>query len=157
VEVRIPPGSYEGLQIRHPGKGEIGEPAAPPGDLYITLSVTPHQLFKRDGADTFVTIPVPYAIMCLGGDIVVPTVHGEEPLQIPRGTESGKVFVLRNKGVDHIRARGTRGNHQVRITVDIPTKLSEEEEELIRKLASLRKVGVQEKGFWQGLFDKLTS
>jgi len=155
VEVRVPAGSYSGLQIRHPGKGEIGDPGAPRGDLYITLDVAPHELFKRDGADVYVTVQVPFPVMALGGEITVPTVHGEETLQVARGTPSGHVVTLRGKGVDHLRARGVRGDHHVRLVVDVPADLSEEEEDLIRQLAERRQVGVQEKGFWKGLFGKL--
>lgn len=156
VEVRIPAGSYSGLQIRHPGKGEIGEPGAPPGDLYITLDVAGHDVFKRDGADVYVTVPVPYPVMVLGGEISVPTVHGEERITVPRGTESGHIFTLRGKGVDHLRIRGTRGDHHVRVVVQVPTQLTEEEEQLVRQLAGIQRVGVEDKGFWKGLFGKLT-
>jgi molecular chaperone DnaJ len=156
MEVRIPAGSYTGLQIRHSGAGEAGDPGAPPGDLYVTIEVEPHEVFKREGADIYVTVPVPYTTMVLGGDIVVPTVHGEEELHVKRGTESGHIAVLRGKGVDHIRHRGTRGDQHVRLVVDVPKKISEEEEELLRQLAELRGTGVHEKGFWQSLFDKFT-
>lgn len=156
VEVRVPAGSYSGLQIRHPGKGEVGDPGAPPGDLYVTLDVAPHELFKRDGADIYVTVPVPFPTMVLGGKITVPTVHGEETVTVPRGTESGHVITLRGMGVEHLRMRGTRGDQHVRLVVQVPKELSEQEEELIRQLANMQGVGVQEKGFWKGLFDKLT-
>jgi molecular chaperone DnaJ len=157
LEVKIPPGSYSGLQIRHMGRGEYGDPGAPPGDLYVTLDVQQHSVFKRDGQDTYVTIPVPYPLMCLGGEICIPTVHGEEQMNVPAGSESGAVFTLRGKGVAHLRHKGHLGNHHVRVVVDVPKKLTEEQEILVRKLADIQQVGVQEKGFWQGLFDKLTS
>ncbi len=156
LEAKIPAGSYSGLQIRHPGKGEVGDPGAPRGDLFLTLDVAPHEVFKRDGADVYVTVKVPYPTMVLGGTIQLPTVHGEEPFEVPRGTASGEVFVLRGKGVDRLRARGTRGDQHVRLVVDVPTRLSEAEEELVRKLADVQEVGVREKGFWQGLFEKIT-
>ncbi|NCG22224.1 MAG: molecular chaperone DnaJ [Rhodobacterales bacterium] len=156
IEARIPPGTYGGLQIRHPGKGEVGEPGAPHGDLYLTLDVQSHEVFKRDGADVYVTVPVPYAIMALGGEICIPTVHGEEPMTVKQGTASGDVIKLRGKGTDELRARGTRGDHHVRLVVDVPTELSEEEEDLLRKLAEIQSVGVTEKGFWKGLFEKFT-
>lgn len=157
VEARIPAGTYAGLQIRHPGKGEVGDPGGPRGDLFLTLDVESHEVFKRDGADVYVTVDVPYPTMCLGGTIRLPTVHGEEEFSVPKGTPSGEVFVLRGKGVEHLRARGQRGDQHVRLVVDVPKKLSEGEEELIRKLAEVQAVGVREKGFWQGLFEKFTS
>ena len=157
ITVKIPGGAYPGLQIRHTGKGEAGDPGAPAGDLYVTIDVAQHELFKRDGADIYVTVPVPYPVMCLGGGINVPTVHGEENLEVPPGTESGHVVQMRGKGVDHLRNRGTRGDHHVRLVVDVPKTLTEEEASLIRQLAAIQGAGVQEKGFWQGLFEKFTS
>ncbi|MEZ4319387.1 MAG: molecular chaperone DnaJ [Myxococcota bacterium] len=152
LQVKIPAGSYTGLQIRHPGRGEVGDPGAPTGDLYVTLDVKPHEVFKRDGADTYVSVPVPFPVMALGGTINVPTVHGEEELEVKRGTESGHVETLRGKGLDRLRARGSKGDHHVRLVVDVPTKLTDKQEELLRKLAETLEVGVREKGFWQKLF-----
>jgi len=157
IDIRVPAGSYSGLQIRHPGRGEVGDPGGPHGDLFVTLSVESHEVFKRDGAAVYVTVPVPYPVMCLGGEITIPTVHGEESFDVPRATESGRVFVLRGKGIARLRAAGTQGDHHLRLVVDVPTRPSEEEEELLRKLADVQDVGVREKGFWQGLFQKLTS
>jgi molecular chaperone DnaJ len=155
LEVRIPAGSYPGLQIRHSGAGEAGDPGAPPGDLYVTIDVEPHEMFERDGADVHVTVPVPYEVMALGGKIQVPTVHGEESIQVRPGTASGHVHVMRNKGVDILRGRGQRGDEHVRLVVDVPTSFSEEESELLRKLGELRGSGVREKGFWENLLGKL--
>ena len=156
LEARVPAGSYGGLQIRHAGKGELGDPGAPRGDLYLTLDVQPHEVFKRDGADVYVTVPVPYPVMALGGDINIPTVYGEEEFAVPRGTPSGEVFVLRGKGVEHLRARGRMGDQHVRLVVDVPKAVSDEEEELLRRLAEVQDTGVAEKGFWQELFQKFT-
>ena len=155
LEVRIPAGSYPSLQIRHSGAGEAGDPGAPPGDLYVTIDVEPHEVFARDGADVHVTVPVPYEVMALGGKIQVPTVHGEEELHVRSGTASGHVHVLRNRGVEVVRGRGQRGDEHVRLVVDVPTSVSEEESELLRKLGELRGSGVREKGFWENLLGKL--
>ncbi len=157
LKVNIPAGAYGGLQIRHGGWGEAGDPGAPSGDLYVTLQVESHSLFKRDGADVYVTVPVPYPVMCLGGDICVPTVHGEETLTVAKGTASGEVVVMRGHGVERLRRRGTQGDQHVRLVVDVPKKLSEEEEGIVRKLADVQEAGVREKGFWQELLGKLTS
>lgn len=157
ITVTVPAGSYSGLQIRHNGLGQSGEPGAAPGDLYVTLEVGGHDVFKRDGADTFVTIPVPYPVMVLGGEIRVPTVRGEEEFMVPRGTESGSVHTLRGKGLAHIRRRGQMGDHHLRLVVDVPKSPSEAEVGLLRSLAEHLDVGVQERGIWQGIFDKLTN
>jgi molecular chaperone DnaJ len=154
MEIRIPAGSYSGLQIRHPGAGEAGDPEGEPGDLYVTLEVESHEVFKRDGADVFVTVSVPFEVMCLGGEISVPTVYGEQTIELGRGTANGHVVVLRGKGLEMLRTRGQKGDQHVRLVVEVPTSLSEEQEELIRKLAELRGQGVHGKGFWQNLFDK---
>lgn len=156
MEVKIPAGSYSGLQIRHPGAGEAGEPGGDSGDLYVTLEVMPHEVFKRDGADVYVTVTVPYEVMCLGGPISVPTIRGEETLELSRGTQNNHVVVLPGKGMEVLRARGQRGDQHVRLVVDVPTQLSEEQETIIRRLAELRGTGVHGKGFWQNLFDKFT-
>lgn len=150
ITVTVPAGVDTGMRLRLSGRGEVGDPGAPPGDLYVTIEVRPHEVFKRDGNETYCEIPVPYPLMVLGGEITVPTVHGEEGLKIPVGTESGKVFRLRGKGIDGL-GQGP-GDHHVQVVVDVPRSVSAEEEELLRRLAELRGTGVQEKGFWKKLF-----
>lgn len=156
MEIKIPAGAYSQLQIRHTGAGEAGEPGGEAGDLYVTIEVQPHEVFKRDGADVYVTVPVPYEVMCLGGQVSVPTVDGEETLDVKRGTPSGHVAVLRGRGVEMLRTRGQRGDQHTRLVVEVPTTLGPEQEELLRKLAELRGQGVHNKGFWQNLFERIT-
>jgi molecular chaperone DnaJ len=156
ISVTVPAGVDTGMQLRLLGKGEIGDPGAAPGNLFVTLEVQPHSVFKRDGADTYCTVPVPYPMMCLGGDIHVPTVHGEEKLTVPGGCDSGKVFTLRNKGIERVNARGARGDHHVQLVVDVPKRLTPEEDKLVRDLAAVTGQGVQQKGFWANLFEKIT-
>ena len=86
------------------------------------------------------------------GEITIPTIDGEEVLNVPKGTESGKVFTLGRKGIVRVSGRGPRGDHHVQVVVDVPTTVSEEEEDLLRQLAALQGSGVQEKGFWRKLF-----
>jgi molecular chaperone DnaJ len=119
--------------------------------------VQPHELFKREGAETYCQLPVPYSLMCLGGEITVPTVHGEEKLTVPAGCESGKVFRLASKGIDRVNARGPRGDHHVQLVVAVPKKVGPEEEKLLRDLAALQGQEVGDSGgFFKGLFAKLT-
>jgi molecular chaperone DnaJ len=151
-KIKIPAGIEAGIRIRHMGKGEAGDPGAPPGDLYVVVDVEPHEHFKREGQETFVQVPVSYSKMALGGDIVVPTVHGEETLHVPAGTPSGKVFELRGKGLDDPRGHRPRGGHHVMCVVDVPKKLTAEQEALLRKLAELDGAEVDEKGFWGKIF-----
>jgi len=150
--VTVPAGVDSGMQIRLLGKGESGDPGAPPGNLYATIEVEPHEVFTRKGSETFCEIPVPYPLVVLGGEITVPTVDGEEALEIPAGTPSGRVFTLRNKGIVRVNRRGQRGNHHIQIVVEVPKRVTPEEEELLRQLAELQGSGVQEKGFWRKLF-----
>lgn len=157
VKVTIPAGVDTGMQLRLVGKGEIGDPGAPPGDLFVTIEVGAHELFKRDGADTYCVLPVPYWLMCLGGEITVPTVHGEEKLNVPAGCESGKVFTMRDKGIERVNSHGVKGAHHVQLVVQVPKSLSTEEDKLLRELAKLHGQNVEEKGFWKGLFAKLSS
>lgn len=157
VAVTIPAGVDNGMQLRLVGKGEIGDPGAPPGDLFVTIEVAAHEMFRREGPDTFVALPVPYWLMCLGGEINVPTVHGDEKLTVPAGCESGKVFTLRDKGIERVNSRGVRGSHHVQLVVDVPKRVSAEEEKLLQELAKLHGQEVEGTGFWKGLFAKLTS
>lgn len=156
IKVTIPPGIDHGMKLRIGGKGEDGEPGARPGDLFVLVRVRAHKQFKRNGADTSTTLDIPYPIMVLGGDILVPTVHGDESLNIPSGTASGKVFVLRGKGMDRVTRRGSRGDHRVQVVVAVPEKVGGEQAELIRKLAEVQGAGVREKGLFSGWFDKLS-
>lgn len=141
LSVTVPAGVDTGNQLRLPGKGDLGEPGAPPGDLFVTLQVKPHDLFKREGLDVYCTLPVGYPQACLGAEIKVPTVYGEERLEVPRATPSGKVFTLRGKGIKGVNGRG-QGDHHVQVVVEVPKKLSAREEELIRELAQLQEAKV---------------
>ncbi|MEL6349267.1 MAG: DnaJ C-terminal domain-containing protein, partial [Myxococcota bacterium] len=157
LTVDIPAGVNTGQQLRLSGKGDEGDPGAPPGDLYVLLNVGEHDFFKRDGDDIYCTVPISYAQACLGATITVPTIDEEEQLNIPAGTPSGKVLTLRDKGVPRLRGRG-RGAQHVQVVVSVPKKLSAEEEDLIRKLADLQddKVKENHKGFLSEFWDRLT-
>ncbi len=152
LSVTVPAGVDTGMQLRLVGKGEVGDPGAPPGNLFVTIQVQQHEVFARKGIDTYCEIPVPYPLMALGGEITAPTVHGEEPLDVPQGTPSGKVFVMRGKGIDRVNRKGQRGDHHVQLVVEVPKRVTEDEESLLRQLAELQGHGVQDKGFWRKLF-----
>lgn len=152
VKVKVPPGVDDGIAIRYPGKGDVGEPGAPPGNLYIQLRVKPHEVFKRDGLDLYCTVPVGYATMCLGGEVRVPTIHGEVPLQVEPRTPSGKVVTLHGKGMPSLNGRGP-GDQHVQLVVEVPRVLTPREEELIRELASIHADRVKERSPWDDLRD----
>lgn len=152
LQVKWPGGVDTGTQIRNRGRGEAGDAGAPAGDLYVTLIVQPHEFFKRDGADIYCQMPISYPQACLGAEITVPTVNGEATLKVPRATPSGKVFKLHGEGVTPHNRRSP-GDQHVQVVVDVPTRLSAEEEELIRKLADLSDGEVREKNFIKDLFN----
>jgi molecular chaperone DnaJ len=157
LTVTVPAGVHSGLQLRLTGKGDEGDAGAPAGDLYVLLRVREHEFFRRDGADILCTVPVSYPQACLGSKLEVATVHGEETLDIPKGTPSGKVFTLRGKGAPVIGRQGLHGDHHIQVVVAVPTTMPPEEEEVVRKLASIQDHKVSDKGFWRDILGRLTS
>ncbi len=134
MKVRIPPGVYDGAQVRVGGEGEAGQQGAPAGDLYIVVRLQKHAIFERDGADLYCNMPITFPQAALGAEVESPTLSGRVKIRIPAGTESGKVFRLRGKGVPDIRANQT-GDLYVRIHVAVPAKLSRKQEQLLREFA----------------------
>ena len=156
IKVKIPAGVDDGMQMRVQNMGDSGEPGAPPGDLYVTVRVADHDIFSRDGVNVLCQIPMSYATACLGGDLTVPTIDGEETVKIERGTPSGRVITLRGKGVPALNGRG-RGDQLVQVVVAVPKTLSPKEEELIRQLAGLQDAKVADRSIWKEFLDRLTS
>lgn len=149
LSVTVPAGVDTGMQLRLSGKGQAGDVGAPPGDLYVTIRVKEHEFFKRDGLHVFTQVSISYPQACLGTQFEVPTVKGQRSLDVPRGTPSGKVFVLPKQGITGVNGRG-QGDHHVQVVVEVPKKLSDEEEELIRQLAAHQDGKVAaERGFWK--------
>jgi len=149
VTVRIPPGVDRGQQIRLVGEGEIGPKGGPPGDLYIVLDVEEHPLFTRDGIDIYYELPINVAQAALGEDVTVPTLEGDEELRVPAGTQNGKTFRFRGRGIPRLRGTG-RGDLHVVTKVEVPTKLTSRQKELFKELA--QELGGDESG---GFFDKV--
>jgi len=157
LTVTVPAGVDNDLQLRLTGRGDEGDPGAPSGDLYVHIHVAEHELFRRNGSDVLVEVPISYPQACLGAEIQVPTVDGETALEVPRGTPSGKVFTLKGKGVPRLGRNGGRGDHHVQVVVAVPRKLGPEEEELIRKLATLQEAHVSDKGFWKEFLGRFST
>lgn len=153
-KVSIPAGVDNGMQIRLPGEGQPGSNGGPNGNLFLVVDVLPHEYFKRRGEDILLDLDINIAQAVLGAEIEVPTVEGAEKLSIPAGTQPGKVFHLRSKGVPRIRQSG-RGDQKIMVNVDIPTKLSKEQRELFEKLAETLGTTPQprQKGFFDWLND----
>jgi molecular chaperone DnaJ len=136
VEVRIPPGAQNGSRLRVAGKGNAGTMGAPPGDLYITTHVEEHPLFRREGDDILLKVPITVAEAGLGAKIEVPTIDGKTLLKIPPGTQNEQKFRLRERGVFNSR-RNARGDQIVQVAVKAPVVQDERTKELLRELSKL--------------------
>jgi molecular chaperone DnaJ len=141
LEVKIPAGINDGMRIRSAGNGEPGTNGGPPGDLYIEIRIKPHDIFERDGDDLHCTVPVGLTTAALGGTIEVPTLGARAEIELPEGTQHGKTFRLRGKGVKGLRS-SYPGDLYCHITVETPVKLTEHQRKLLRELdESFRKSG----------------
>ena len=136
-EVVIPAGVDSGMQLCLRGEGEAGHGAGPRGDLYVEIEVREHRLFSRDGSDIMCRVPVTFAQAALGADIEIPTLAGRETLTIKPGTQPGDITRLRGRGMPDPRQKGHIGDLLVEIQVEVPRKLSSEQEHLLRQLAEL--------------------
>lgn len=133
LSVNIPKGVEDGTRIRLAGEGESGRKGGPSGDLYIFLSVKSHRLFQRDGADLYCRVPISMVTAALGGEINIPTLDGEEKIvAVPEGTQSGRQFRLRGKGMPVLRSRD-QGDLYVQVAVETPQKLTPRQKELLRE------------------------
>lgn len=136
VSLKIPAGVESGSRLRLKGEGETGQFGGPPGDLYVFIHVQPHDLFERRGNDIYCRVPISIVQAALGATIEVPTLNGTEPLKIPKGTQNGKSFRLKGKGIPHLRGFG-RGDQFVETLVMIPTDLTRKQEELLKEFEKL--------------------
>ncbi|KAA0549356.1 molecular chaperone DnaJ [Bacillus sp. BGMRC 2118] len=140
ISVKIPAGVDDGQQLRVTGQGEAGINGGPSGDLYVVFRVRSHEFFERDGDDIYCEMPLTFAQAALGDEIEVPTLHGKVKLKIPAGTQSGTRFRLRGKGVPNVRGYG-QGDQHIEVRVITPTKLSDEQKELLRSFSELSGTG----------------
>ncbi|MFY9844685.1 MAG: J domain-containing protein, partial [Terriglobales bacterium] len=137
LEIRIKPGTRDGQRIRIAGKGNAGVHGGPAGDLYVIIRIEEHPLFRRDGDDIYITVPVTVVEAALGSKIEVPTIDGRSMLKIPPGTQSGQKLRLREKGVPSATKDGARGDEIVEIKITVPMPRDEKTKELLRELAKL--------------------
>jgi len=133
LEVKIPAGINEGMRIRSAGNGEPGVNGGPAGDLYIEIRIKQHELFERDGDDLHCTMPVAMTTAALGGGIEVPTLGGKAEIELPEGTQHGKTFRLRGKGIKGVRS-SYPGDLYCHISVETPVKLTEHQRKLLKEL-----------------------
>ena len=140
LEVKIPAGIDAGMRIRSAGNGEAGTNGGPAGDLYIEIRLKKHDIFERDGDDLHCTVPVGMVTAALGGEIDVPTLQGKAAIDLPEGTQTGKQFRLRGKGIKGVRS-SYPGDLYCHITVETPVKLNEAQRKLLRELEDSFKKG----------------
>jgi molecular chaperone DnaJ len=154
ITVKVPPGVSEGNYITVRGAGHAGPRGGPSGDAQVLIEETPHEYLERHGDDLLYRLPLSFSQAALGDAVVVPTINGSVKLKIPSGTQSGKMFRLRGKGLPHLRGFGT-GDQLVQAIVWTPTELSREEKELLERFSTLN--GGQPPKADKSFFDKLRS
>ncbi len=152
LNVKVPPGVENGTRIRYSGEGDAGRNNGPRGDLYVVLSIRPHDFFERDGHDLHCVIPISFPQATLGAEIAIPAIGGEVTLKIPEGTQSGKQLRIRGKGVPFLNERGV-GDLVVQVVVQIPRKLSRPQRELVARLAET--LSVENKPTSPSLIEKM--
>ena len=140
LSVKVPAGVDNGDRIRLSGEGEAGRNGGPPGDLYVEIRVKPHKIFDREGSNLSCTVPVSIATATLGGEVELPTLDGHVALKVPGGTQSGKVFRLRGKGVTTVRDPRV-GDLFAEVAVETPVNLTAEQREVLEKFDSLLRSG----------------
>ncbi len=158
LNVDIPAGVREGLQVQLHGEGDAGEPGAPTGNLFVAIRVEPHAWYKRRKDDIILDIDVNVAQAALGDVVSVPTVDGDVELTIPAGTQTGKAFRLRGKGVPRLRSDGStsgRGDQLIYVQVAIPDRLSDEQRRLFEQLGHTLGSDIRPQEHGRGFFDRV--
>ena len=152
ILVKVPAGVEQDTRIRYSGEGDAGRFGGPGGDLYVVLEVKAHKFFERDGDDLHCVIPVSFPQASLGTELEIATLEGKETLKVPEGTQSGKEFKLKGKGVPHLNSHG-KGDLIVEVRVQTPNKLNKQQKELLKQLAET--MTVENTPSSRGLFGKV--
>lgn len=152
ILVKVPAGVEQDTRIRYQGEGEAGKFAGPAGDLYVVLTVKAHKFFERDGDDLHCVMPISFPQAALGTELEIQTLEGPATIKVPEGTQSGKEFKLKNKGVPHLNSYG-KGDLIVEIRVQTPGKLTKSQKELLRQLSET--MIVENTPTSRGLFSKM--
>jgi molecular chaperone DnaJ len=152
IKLRIPAGVDTGTRLRSTGNGDAGVRGGAAGDLYVFLHVKDHDVFQRDDADLFCEVPLPFSVAALGGELKVPTLDGQSSIKIPAGTQGGTVFRLRDKGLPTLSSGGRRGDLNVRVQVEVPTKLNHEQQDKLRAFSE--SIGDHNSPMQEGFFQK---
>ena len=157
LTVTVPPGVDEGTQLRLAGEGERGSNGGPAGNLYVVFSVKPHPHFIRRDSDLHLELPMNFAQAALGDKVQIPTLEGKDDFIIPAGTQTGKTFRLKGRGVPHVRGQG-RGDLMVTIRVVTPTHLNDQQRDLMRQLGETlgeEVIPQNNRGFFERMIDAL--
>jgi molecular chaperone DnaJ len=152
ILVKVPAGVEQDTRIRYQGEGEAGKFAGPAGDLYVVLNVKAHKFFERDGDDLHCVMPISFPQAALGTELEIQTLEGSATIKVPEGTQSGKAFKLKGKGVPHLNEHG-KGDLIVEIRVQTPGKLNKQQRELLRQLSET--MVVENTPQSRGLFEKV--
>src|SRR5581483_11859252 len=152
LSVKIPAGVDNGSRLKLRGEGETGPAGGVPGDLFVVIQVEPHPIFVRDHLDIICDVPISFVQAALGAEIDVPTLDGKGKMKIPPGTQSGKVFRMKNKGVKDVQGY-QQGDQHVRVIVETPTRLSAKQKELLKEFAQAG--GEEANPLSKGFFDKM--
>ncbi|MEI6673995.1 MAG: molecular chaperone DnaJ [Verrucomicrobiota bacterium] len=151
IKLRIPAGVDTGTRLRSSGNGDAGVRGGESGDLYVFLHVRDHDVFERDGSDLFCEVPLPFTVAALGGELKVPCLDGRSSIKIPAGTQGGTVFRLREKGIISLSNK-RRGDLNVRVQVEVPTRLNTEQQDKLRSFAA--SIGEHNSPMQEGFFQK---
>jgi molecular chaperone DnaJ len=151
IKLRIPAGVDTGTRLRSSGNGDAGVRGGAAGDLYVFLHVRDHDIFERDDSDLFCSVPLPFSVAALGGELKVPSLDGQSSIKIPAGTQGGTVFRLRDKGMPSL-SNGRRGDLNVTVQVEVPTKLNSEQQEKLRAFSE--SIGDHNSPMQEGFFQK---
>ncbi len=152
LKVKVPPGVEDGTRIRYSGEGDAGRGGGPKGDLYVVLSVRPHDFFERHGYDLYCVIPISFPQATLGADFEIPGIDGPVSIKVPEGTQSGREVRVRGRGIPYLNEKGS-GDLVVKVVVQIPRKLNRAQRELVSKLAET--MSVDNKPTSPGLIEKM--
>lgn len=161
LTISVPAGVDDGARLRLAGEGNRGRSGGRAGDLYVVVSVSPHEFFRRDGSDVVLTWAVPFHVAAMGGAVTVPTLEGDASFDLPPGTAAGRVFTLKGKGIPRLDGRG-RGDQHVLLTIRVPKKMNAAQREAVQRLAHVFEdspAGTptkDEKGFFSRLKDFLS-
>jgi molecular chaperone DnaJ len=152
IKLKVPAGIDDGQTISLRGEGEPGTKGGPSGDLYVTIRVRAHALFKRQGTDVILDYPISFVQAALGAELEVPTLDGKVRYAIPEGTQTGTVFRLKNKGIPFLRGNG-RGDQYIKVDIEVPKKLNEKQKSILKEFAAASGDDAGEQG--KGFFDKM--